>query len=186
MIKMEMKKIIGLMSLLAVVAIGVMIVSYGGFVGNVMLSSSGQEVEYSSMVCVYLNGNEVFCKPNTLTALGKNMTRDRLTGGAGAAVDYIGVGNSTGVNSTSPSLEGEISDCGLDRAQDTSVLNIDNGNWSYNYKFTSTCSGLIVNTTGIFNHTSANDGFLAGATFSSSVTLQTNDELNVTWYVFVT
>lgn len=185
------KNLIGLAALLAVVAIGATAL-YSGLIGNFASVPSlsegelGEEMDYGSMVCVYHNGDLVYCKPNTLTNLGKNMTRDRLTYLSGVAVNYIGVGNSTEVNVSSPSLEGEISDCGMDRAQDTTRLDIATGNWSYNYKFVSTCSNFVVNTTGLFNHTSENSGFLAGSTFSSGVTLQSSDELNVTWYVWVT
>lgn len=195
MIRMDMEKIIGLTGLLAAVIIGVMIVSYGGFVGNVVLipvstaGTSGQELAYDSAVCIYLNDELVMdCIQNTLTNYGKNMIKFKLTGVAAsqAAVDYIAVGNGSLPTASSTSLNSEIPDCGLTRAQDTSKADIATGNWSYSYQFTSTCDGVIVNTTGLFNHTSADTGFFAGANFSSPVTLQTDDKLNITWYIFVT
>jgi len=196
---MRNKKIIGLIGILAVVAIGAAIVSYGGFVGNVMLTSmpssvfgsSGQEVKYGSMVCVYHNDELVGCTENLLVDRGKNLIKDRLTNGTGVAVDFIAVGN--GSRAAAPadtSLQNEITAAtgctNLARTQDTSVVKIGNGNWSYSIKFTSDCSGLIVNTTALYNHTSETTGFFAANNFTNDVTLQTNDELNVTWYVFVT
>jgi hypothetical protein len=195
MIEMEMKKIIGLMGLLAAVGVGMMAFSLGGIVGNVVLSSSsvqnpsGQQIEYGSMVCVYHNNEEVYCSPNTLTDIGKNLTRDRLTGGEAAAMNYIAVGNGTPVNASTVFLENDIDECGLERTQDTSAVDLDdNGNWSYSVMFTSTCNGIKVNTTVLYNNSAAsqeNTSF-AGDTFGSAVTLQSSDQLNVTWYVFVT
>ena len=184
------------MGLLAVVGIGIMAFSFGGIVGNVVLSSSsaqnpsGQQVEYGSMVCVYHNNEEVYCSPNTLTNTGKNYTRNRLTGGVAAAMNYIAVGNGTPVNVSTVFLEDEIGECGLSRTQDTSAVNMgeSEGNWSYSVQFTSTCNGIKVNTTTLYNNSAASqeNTTLAGDTFGSAVTLQSSDLLNVTWYVFVT
>lgn len=189
---MEMKKIIGLMGLLAAVGVGIMAFSLGGIVGNVVLSSSsvqnpsGQQVKYGSMVCVYHNNEEVYCSPNTLTDTGKNLTASRLTGEVADAMNYIAVGNGTPVNSSTVFLEDEIAECGLTRTQDSSAVNIGDGNWSYSVQFTSTCNGILVNTTVLYNNTAGGDTAFAGDTFGSDVTLQSNDQLNVTWYVFVT
>lgn len=193
MIKMELKKIIGLMGLLAVVAIGAMIVSYSGFVGNVVSfpmsaqNPSGQEIKYGSSVCVYHNDELVFCKSNTLTNIGMNTTVARLAGYQGAPFNYISVGNLSAINASTVTLgDGDIAECGLSRSQDTAVANIGDGNWSWSYKFTSTCGGILVNTTALFNNTYANaNTTFAGATFSNDVTLQSADELNVTWFIFV-
>jgi len=191
---MKMKIIIGL---LAVIVIGVMIASFGNFVGNVALTSlvlnsfSGQEVEYDSAVCIYKNGELLQCKHNLLTTVGKNLTVSRMIGGAGAAVNHIAVSNGTDPNVSSTVLEHEIGSAngcpGLNRTQDTTVVNIGDGNWSYSVKFTSDCAAK-VNTTGLFNNTATGgQALFAAASFeSTAVTLQSSDELNITWYIFVT
>jgi len=203
---METKKIVGLLAVIVIVVTIASFASFQGFVGNFnlitpgsvpsgnMISSDeqfGQEIEYGSMVCVYHNDKLVYCSPNTLTTGGKNMTRDRLINGPGAAVAYIAVGNGSAVAASSTSLDSEITAAtgctNLARASGSGPVAIATGNWSYSYKWTSDCGNIKVNTTGLFNASAGSgDVLFAGDTFSNPVTLSVNDQLNVTWYIFVT
>ncbi len=62
------------------------------------------------------------------------------------------------------------------------------GNWSLTREFTSTCDGQHVNGTGIFNSTGNESGgqmvFFAQNTFTTA-TLNNNDKINVTWFIWV-
>jgi hypothetical protein len=142
-----------------------------------------------STVCIYKN-NELTapCTHNTMMNSGLNWTRD-LIGNAAASgtINYIAVGNTTTAETaTSTTLPGEITDCSLGRATGTyTVQTVSQGNWSISKVFTSNCANAeVVNTTGLFNASSSGTMF-AGKNFAASVTLQNGDQLNVTWYVWV-
>lgn len=153
---------------------------------------------YHSKVCVQKNGELVSCGPNTLTDVGKNMIRDQLTGTNTMNISWIALCNSTNVTAdgggngcvqpaTSDTvLLGEYKSlCGLNRSQGT-FARLNNGNFSYANTFTATCNNLVTNVTSIFNSstTGTATAYFAGNNFTS-VTLQTNDQLTVTWYVWI-
>ena len=156
------------------------------------ISSVSSGVNYNAMVCVYKNGQEIDCHHNLLLNAGKNMTRDALTNGlaAGGVPKWIALGNGTATQApTDNVLATEIgTECGLNRASGT--INFDTvynniGNWSVTKTFTSSCNNAIVNTTALYNATvsGANNTF-AETTFTST-TLQANDQINITWFIFV-
>jgi len=150
--------------------------------------SSVPKLEFHSAVCIYKNNDLTApCTHNAMMNAGLNWTRD-LIGNAGAAgaMKYIAVGNGTnGEVTTQTTLNAEIADTGLQRAAGTYAV-VGLGNWSISHVFTAGAgaSSLIVNTTGLFNDTSGGTMF-AGKNFANSVTLQAGDQLNVTWYVWV-
>lgn len=121
---------------------------------------------------------------NVLTSVGSNLTTDYLASGDGAAVDYIGVGNGTVPTQGSTSLNNEIAESGLSRAQGA-ISNI-NGNITITIEFTySGSAALPVNTTGLWNASSGDEGFFAADEFTDR-TLQENDKLNITWSYWAT
>lgn len=142
-------------------------------------------IEYHSNVCVWKNGVLLGCTPNVLTNTGKDLIKDYIGGAAaGAKVDFIGISNGTPPAAGSTTLNNEITTCGFARAAGSYVSRSEsNGNWSFSKVFTSTCNSILVNTTGIFNASSAGVLF-AGNTFTDA-TLQSNDQLNVTWFIWI-
>jgi hypothetical protein len=143
---------------------------------------------YSS-VCIYVNDEQIGdCTHNLMMNSGLNWTRDAIgNAGTSSSMKYIAVGNTSTAETEQTSLAGEVTGCGLDRAVGTYAV-VGTGNWSVTKEFTSSCNSLVVNTTSLFNTTYGGAGqtIFAGKNFSSSVTLQSSDKLNVTWYVWVT
>ncbi len=152
-------------------------------------------VEWNGIVCptvIKADGNieTMDCSHNTITTEGKNHIRKALGNNelGATAFKYLAVGNGTAAAAGDTSLNSEITDCGLARAAGTYTADAVAGNWSQQYQWTSTCDNIIVNTTGLFNASTAGatDTILADADFSASVTLQTGDKLNVTYITWVT
>ena len=176
---------------------------------GVATSSESESIGYTGMVCkqvIRANGEAEpqFCDHNIITLNGTNFTTSQLFDSPSAAaatpVNNISLGNGTG---TSPPQTGDtfsfkgIPDCGLDPYDGAEFdwINIPNatagtyitssGNVSANKKWTSTCgsgTGERVNQTAISRTVGA---FFAVNQFTD-VYLQTNDQLNVTWYVWIT
>jgi hypothetical protein len=137
-----------------------------------------------------------------LTNAGKNLIQDYLIG-AGATtteVKYIALCNTTnhtdegglGDGCAQPAvgetyLKGEYFACGLSRAAGTlTVEESSAGNFSYAKTFTASCNSLEINVTSIFNASAgATQAYFAGNNFTG-VTLETDDQLTVTWYIWVT
>jgi len=170
-------------------------------------SKPGSTITYKGISCVYLNGQLWECSENLFTRKGQNLTREALLGGGNVirnATEFIAVGNASDsvIRSANgvvgQSLLGEYtarnSTCGLTRAAGT-IRNVTGGctesscagNWSIMNEFTSTCDSTLVNTTGLYadDYTVDNNTLFAENNFTSA-TLQTNDKINVTWFVFVT
>jgi hypothetical protein len=154
---------------------------------------------YHTAVCVYKNGVlQGPCEHNNVTNIGLNWTRDALgfSGIAGKAA-YIALGNTTSADTvTLTTLGGQYPDCGLTingatTGPTAAVVGTSNGNWSVSALWTSTCNGIVVNNTALYNNSTAascSTGgcvMFAGKSFTP-VTLQANDQLNITWYVWVT
>jgi hypothetical protein len=193
------------LALLAVTLVGT---SYAILSSHVYsIAETGGEVQgikYTGTVCKQVtraNGVEEpqFCDHNILFLVGKNFTTSQLFSAPSAAgatpITNISLGNGTSaINQIyTPANFGGIPDCGLDPTDTLSWINIPNstsgyidssGNVSANYKWTSTCgsgTGERVNQTLIGLTTNA----FAANTFTD-VYLQANDQLNVTWYVWIT
>ena len=140
--------------------------------------------KYHSMVCVWKNGELVECKHNVLFDSGKDLIKTILgDSGSGGPVKTIALCNAS-AGCAEPTAAGtetynEFSSCGLAPATGTYSSN-GVGNWSIQKTFTATCDDLVTNVTRIGNGTT----YFAGASFTS-VTLQTNDQLTVTWTIWV-
>jgi len=131
------------------------------------------------------------CNHNQFPMSGRNMTRDYLGAGATlSAVNVVAAGNvTTSQAATENWLNGEYAACGLTKAAGTGPTGVSganaNGNWSVTKTFTSTCDSVVVNGTALMNGTGAGNYTFAMANFTSA-TLQTNDQINITWFVWVT
>ncbi len=155
-------------------------------------------IGYNSAVCKEVtradgSKEDLGCKHNLFTSMGKDMVRDLLgIYSSLAAVNVISLGNATGADqgAANVSLGQEYganppAACGLGRAAGSfSNVTTSAGNWSVSKVFTATCNALNVSATGLYNATSGN--FLFAETTFTPATLQTNDQINITWYIWVT
>jgi hypothetical protein len=148
-----------------------------------------QGLIYGSEVCIYKNNELVQCKPNILCNGGKDFIRDCLgTAACGTTpgnFTWIALGNVTGTEAQgagNTTLENEWTSCDLTR-MDGAYTQIGTGNWSLSHVWTAsgTC---MVNSTGLFN-ASSGDTLFAQNNFST-VNLQNQDQINVTWTIWVT
>jgi len=142
---------------------------------------------------------------NLLFLQGKNTTTSQLFGVPYAAsatiykIDNITLGNGTVAPSQSSTLANlaGIADCGLTPSGSNTWISIQNatsgyidasGNVSVNHLWTATCgsgTGEEVNQTMLGNSTGVGQIGFAANTFTN-VFLQSGDQLNVTWYVWIT
>ncbi|MBN2203096.1 MAG: hypothetical protein JW700_02850 [Candidatus Aenigmarchaeota archaeon] len=156
---------------------------------TLMANVETTSIDYHSMVCVYKNNELVECSHNALTNAGKEAIEDLIGAGtAGAAFDYIALGNGSTPSAGSTSLDEEIGDSGLERAQGTvnQVAGGSSGNWSVTNTFTATGAVGSINTTSLFNNSfPTNISMFAYNTFTE-VSLQAQDQINVTWTIWVT
>jgi hypothetical protein len=185
---------------IALLAVSLIGTSYA-LLNNQMYSSiaagTPQQMGYTGMVCREVTRTDgtvldLGCYHNVLANNGKNLTTSQLFSKPSAAsatdvVDTMQLGNTSAPLVTSATHPGLIAECGLDEYASLAWIGVGtatdgNGNVSTNYRWTSTCDGVVVNTTGLLSNTNK---YFAGNTFTS-VTLQANDQLNVTWYVWIT
>lgn len=182
------------------------------FLNNQMYATTAtdgapQDIGYTGMVChtvTRANGavEDMGCNHNILFLVGKNFTTSQLFSAPSAAgatpVANISIGNGTvaPTDTWSAANFGGIKStdsCTLGPQNSLTWINIPNstsgyidasGNVSANYKWTSGCgsgTGEEVNQTMIGLTTNA----FAANTFTN-VFLQSGDQLNVTWYVWIT
>jgi hypothetical protein len=138
---------------------------------------------------------------NMVTYQGLNWTIRKISGVAGASgtATVLALGNSstksadeeadTFLNTTTENRA--ISGCGLDPvtatgANLTDLSTATSSNYSVSWVWVSSCNNIIVNQTALYNQTTNNTQLtmFAGKNFSSGVTLQSGDQLNVTWYIW--
>lgn len=163
-----------------------------GLVGYSLVNDTvaiGDSIKYNAEVCVYKNNELVQCSHNTLTDAGKNAIRDYLGQGGAAAFDYIALANntkSTDYAVTNTSMSGEQTCCGLARAQGAYVaVGGANGNWTISKVFTCETEAVSeVNHTALFNASST--GTILAYNGFVPVDLQVDDQLNITWTLWVT
>lgn len=179
---------LGYFKLLVPVLLAIALMALGVAPGDIeQTSSSGQSLTYHSSVIVHKNNEFLSDTENIITDNGTYMILSSLFFAKNfSEVRYIAIGGNRSVLvSTNTSLANENSGNGLDRAAATSVAWA-GGNPSYNVsltkQFTATAATR-VNITGLFN-ASSGDSMFAQAGFSDT-TLQSDDTLNVTWYIWV-
>jgi hypothetical protein len=142
-----------------------------------------ERLEYSGMVCVYVNDELWECNHNLITNVGKNAIAASLGGYTNASITKIAAGNGTGTQVVGDiALDSVITDCGL-AATTGSYVYDSTGAWNITYQWTvagcGTTPNIVVNTTGLYNATGSN--LLFAETTFTGVTLQNSDKLNVTW-----
>jgi hypothetical protein len=137
---------------------------------------------YNSDVCVYKNGDLVGCDHNVITNNGKDLVKFSLGRGDRPIVNHLAIGNTSAPAAGSTSHPGILSVCGMTSADGT-YWSEGTGNWTIGYTWTSSCNSLNVNTTGLYNDTSAGTYF-AGTTFTST-TLNNNDQLTVNYTIWI-
>jgi len=161
-----------------------------------MTSNTGisikEPMHSSSSVCAQIiradgTTEDLGCKENVWTNTGKNWTRDcigQFLCGA-TAFKYLAVGNGSAPSATSTTLDSEITTCGFNRTTAGTYVTeqASVGNWTIYQTWTSTCNNLVVNSTAVFNATSAGT-MLAGTTITSA-TLQSSDQLQVNYTKWV-
>jgi len=162
----------------------------------VKTSEDNSKIAFHSAVCIYKNDELIGpCTHNTMMNAGLNWTRELIGNAAtSGAIKNIVLGNTTTAESaTATTLAGQINDCGLEPSTGTyTVITTSTGNFSTSKVWTSSCDSEIVNTTALYNIsapgascTATNCTMFAGKNFAAPVTLQIGDQLNVTWYVWV-
>ena len=156
-------------------------------VPGLQMATQDQGLQYHSSVCIYKNNDLVDCSSNLLYGDGKDLIKTVLGNtGSGGPVKNITLCNATAGCGTPQDdhLEAytEYASCGL-TAGDGTYANISAGNWSISKVFTATCDNLETNVTRLKNADGAIN--FAGNSFTM-VTLQTNDQINVTWTIWVT
>jgi len=160
---------------------------------NVPLTSAAVSgVDIGSSVCIYLNNQPIGpCTHNAMMDGGRDFVKTLIGNwsGGGNPVKYIALGNGSSAESptSQTTLNLEIGDCGLTRAEGA-YASVNVGNWSLSKQFTvAGCAGgnIVVSTTALFNN-SATGMMFAGKNFSNNVTLMNGDQLNITWYIWVT
>lgn len=173
-------------------AIGMIGLAFNGQNGNsqslsepVLLSDGPQ---YHSMVVFRKNDEVIDSHHNLLTDEGKKFLTSQMGGTPSAesanGVDQILLGNTTAPVAGSTSHPGEITDCGL-TVQSITWSETSTGNMTGSYEWTSSCDNEVVNSTGLeCSACGATIDYFAGTTFTDT-TLQSDDKLNITWYVWV-
>jgi hypothetical protein len=155
-------------------------------------SDQYQGIKYNSQVCVYKNDVLVHCGPNLITDAGKNHIKGVLGTWPGAVqgtnVSIIALSNtSTTIGISDTALPGIMAnECGLGMQRGT-YYTFGTGAWNISYQFTNTCNAaIIVNTTALYNQTSGTGALDFAENTFTTVTLSQNDNLNVTWGIWVT
>jgi len=127
------------------------------------------------------------CDHNYFMSEGSEFIADEVaTSGSGNAIDWMFLGNGTNWNADLSAHTDEIFDCGLNATSITWADVGGTGNISATYTWTMTgCSSIVVNTTGLNCSACAlGTEFFAANNFTSSATLSSGDQLNVTWFVW--
>ncbi|QLJ52546.1 MAG: hypothetical protein Sv326_0445 [Candidatus Fermentimicrarchaeum limneticum] len=157
--------------------------------GSVELASKSPDaLQYTGVLCVGARLDGIYydygCRHNIITSKGRNMLAWSVEGnGTALVLNKLGVGNSSaGQVAADTDLANLYTNCGLSIATVT-PYSPGVGNWSVNNVFTSTCTNIVANTTGIYNTTTAGNLF-AEANYTS-VTLNINDQLNLTYNMWV-
>ena len=151
--------------------------------------NNNEGLKYTGYVCVYKNDQLVECKHNLITSWGKDAIENVMANGVFLNITNISIANSTAVGGqvvADTILQGQYNAstspaCGM--APTTNVLywSAGIGAWNISYQWTSACDLVTVNATGLSNGTNGAANQLFAETTFTSVTLQTNDRLNVTW-----
>lgn len=157
-------------------------------------TAAASGIAYHSAVCKLVTRadgsvEDLGCSHNLFANQGKNITRDLLGSYSSlAAVNVIGLGNGSGAVGSATNLQGLISDsnCQLQAQAGTfAVTDTSVGNWTIQKQFTNLCTSVVVNSTAMYNNTAAGVNNYFAANNFTSTTLTTNDQITITWYIWV-
>lgn len=178
------KKIFAMIAAIAITALtlGTMI---GSGVGPVSLVETPT---YSGNLLVMVeteSGTSTYEVQNLVVTIGKTRVKDYLrvgTAGADNATKFISLSNDDTPAAGWTNLPNELTENGLARVEGT-VTNIDTTSFKVENKFTCTGTGIAVQCSGL-NWGLENDGstLWAAATFTAT-TLNTDDNITITWTV---
>jgi len=168
------------MLILAVIIVGA-IMSFPIFNSNISKEATSNSVKYHGEVCVWVNDKLIGCNHNLITNTGKDIVYYALTGTT-KNVNQIAIANNTVPQSAlDTSLQGEWTTCGLAKGTvDTTVRN-NYGNWTMSKLWTVTCDNVIINATGLYT----SDNELFAETTIPTHTLYANDQLRISWTIWV-
>jgi len=140
---------------------------------------------YHTNVCAYVNDELTGCEHNIWMDLGKNATAQYLGNVPGASgFKLISLGNGTTPAAGDTGLNNEINDCGLANVTgEYEKLGANIANWTIGNQWTSSCDGVTVNTTGLFNGTGGT--YFAGSDFTDA-NLNNGDKLTVNYTIWIT
>jgi hypothetical protein len=161
-------------------------------VSDVLVGSSpmsGASLTYNTMVCIYKNGELIQCSHNLVTNDGKDFLKSCLgTASCGAsAFTNLTLANCTnsvtGTDSTLCNGQ-DWTSCSVGPGDGVGAVykSAGTGAWNVTDTWTSSCDDVNVSATGMYNNGAT---LLAENTFTP-VMLQTNDQINVTWGIWVT
>ena len=186
---MQTNKIILTLSILAV---GLFAFSLAQ--SQTFIQSSSGGIHYGSVVCIYKNGVLIEpCHHNLIDNTGKDLIAQSLNGTSASNVVLIAVTNNTSAQAaTDTASQGEYlanggNPCGMTNASGTWVGYGTAGQWNVTNTFTSSCASVTVNGTALYNNSLSNglaNKLFAETTFTST-TLNANDQINVTWGIYI-
>lgn len=165
--------------------IGLLIGTLISYQAEMSLAQPVQEFVYHSNVCVYKNNELIQCSPNSLTDVGKDYISDLIGAGLSSGdMNLIALSNESTPTSSSTSLDGEVRMYGLERIAGT-YADAGTGNWTINNVFTANATINDINTTALFNDTWNTNITMFGWNTFTDVDLIANDQINVTWQIWV-
>jgi len=177
------------------------------FTGNFVSSSQHLAGVHGGMACIEVyradgTKENLGCNSNMYTNYGRNATRQIFFGAGGsAAFDVISVGvvnaseavtdrclaNQTGAGAYCKDWNANGLQPAVGTAAQVTGSPNDFGNVSITKTFTCTnCVNTVINGTGLYNSTTLTDLTMFASANFTSVTLQTNDQINVTWFLWTT
>jgi hypothetical protein len=139
------------------------------------------------------------CQSNLITNAGLGALGSVLNGTTvNLNATWVALGNASAGYPlpTDTVINGEWNTCGLNNATGTSIGQ-GQGQWNVTKTFTSTCNNAMVNITGLYNSSKYGTGsplytgltplLFAEVNFTTfGTTLQANDQINVTWGIYIT
>ena len=154
-------------------------------VGDSILFKGGSYCVCKNSLECNVNTPGADCNNNLITNYGKNVTREYLSlDGTYEAFDVLALSNGSAPTANDFNFTVEMAG-GLARAAATVGNNPTTGNWSLYHLWTADGTFMNVNTTGIFNDTTAGTGpMLAGGTFTA-VNLESSDTLAINYTLWI-
>jgi len=181
-------------NVLGIIGLAFLVVAITAIQGKQTVNSEyEQNFKVGSLVCVYKNNVLVEpCTHNLFTSTGKNWTRDLIGNwaGGGAAMKFIATGNGSATQCTNAAtLAGETPSgawTGTYRTGAYAVNAAYTGNWTVSAVYTANEAINGLNSTALFNVTTQGAGTMFACNNFTTVNLAANDQLNITWFLWVT